>query len=316
MAIDFTGLLGGAGQAASALFPYFAGQGILDYLKSARTTLPGQLEDIETGALAELDFTPYTVTTGLGSTAISPEGVISTALTPEQQAVQQSLLGQAQTLAGTAGPTAGELYTQMEEARAPETERQRLALENRLAAQGRLGTQTAMYGGTPEALAMEKAIAEQQSRDILGAQTQAGLLEQQRLSNIGGLLTQAYAPEAQMLNALYGAAPLSGLGESQARSRSQLLRDLGITGLESEYGLLGNIAGFEADRLRTIAEGLAPLTQGQTVYDKEKGEFVTSKSPWGQLLDTFLGGSSNSGTSGNTTTDEPFGGTGGYGAGN
>ena len=72
MAIDFTGLLGGAGQAASALFPYFAGQGILDYLKSARTTLPGQLEEIETGALAELDFTPYTVTTGLGSTAISP----------------------------------------------------------------------------------------------------------------------------------------------------------------------------------------------------------------------------------------------------
>ena len=254
-----TGLLGGVLETGSALLPYYAGEGILDYLKQARDTIPGDIESIETGAMGELDFTPYTVTTGLGSTAISPEGMISTTLTPEQQAVQQSLLGQAQTLAGTAGPTASELYTQMQEARAPETERQRLALENRLAAQGRLGTQTAMYGGTPEALAMEKAIAEQQSRDILGSQTQAGLLEQQRLSNIGGLLTQAYAPEQQMLSALYGAAPLSGLAESQTRSRSQLLRDLGITGLETEQSLLGNIAGFEADRIRALGQALSGL---------------------------------------------------------
>jgi hypothetical protein len=312
MAIDFTGLLGGAGQAASALFPYFAGQGILDYLKSARTTLPGQLEDIETGALAELDFTPYTVTTGLGSTAISPEGVISTTLTPEQQAVQQSLLGQAQTLAGTAGPTAGELYEQIQATRAPETERQRLALENRLAAQGRLGTQTAMYGGTPEALAMEKAIAEQQSRDILGAQTTAGALESQRLANVGGLLTQAYAPEAQMLNALYGAAPLSGLSESQARSRSQLLRDLGITGLESEYGLLGNIAGFEADRLRSAGTALGGLFASQ---GEQLSPFEQLLSDAGIDINSWL--NEQLGTSGNEiTTAEPFGGTGGYGAGN
>jgi|DEB0MinimDraft_10_1074344.scaffolds.fasta_scaffold14889_2 hypothetical protein len=254
-----TGLFGGALETGTALLPYYAGEGILDYLKQARETVPGAIEGIETGAMGELDFTPYTVTTGLGSTAISPEGVISTTLTPEQQAVQQSLLSQAQTLAGTAGPTAGELYEQIQATRAPETERQRLALENRLAAQGRLGTQTAMYGGTPEALAMEKAIAEQQSRDILGAQTTAGALEAQRLANVGGLLTQAYAPEQQMLSALYGAAPLSSLGESQARSRSQLLRDLGITELETEQSLLGNIAGFEADRIRALGQALSGL---------------------------------------------------------
>jgi len=256
---DVTDLFGGLFQTGLAVAPYFAGEGILDYLKQARETVPGAIEGIETGAMGELDFTPYTVTTGLGSTGISDEGVISTTLTPEQQAVQQSLLSQAQTLAGTAGPTAGELYEQIQATRAPETERQRLALENRLAAQGRLGTQTAMYGGTPEALAMEKAIAEQQSRDILGAQTTAGALEAQRLANVGGLLTQAYAPEQQMLSALYGAAPLSSLGESQARSRSQLLRDLGITELETEQGLLGNIATFESDRLRALAQALSGL---------------------------------------------------------
>jgi len=297
MAIDFTGLLSGAGQVGSALLPYYAGEGILDYLKQARTTLPGQLEGIETGAMGELAFTPYTVTTGLGSTAISPEGVISTTLTPEQQAVQQSLLGQAQTLAGTAGPTAGELYEQIQATRAPETERQRLALENRLAAQGRLGTQTAMYGGTPEALAMEKAIAEQQSRDILGAQTTAGALEAQRLANVGGLLTQAYAPEQQMLSALYGAAPLSSLGESQARSRSQLLRDLGITGLESEYGLLGNIAGFEADRLRGLGTALGGLFASQ---GKEESILEQILGESGLDLNSFI--NEYLGIGGNTTT--------------
>jgi len=275
MAIDFTGLLGGAGSAASALFPYYAGEGILDYLKQARTDLPTSLSTIETEALGELDFTPYTVTTGLGSTAISPEGMISTTLTPEQKAVQQSLLSQAQTLAGTAGPTADELYQQLETARAPGRERERLALENRLAAQGRLGVTTAAYGGTPDELARQMAIEEQRSKDVFGAQTTAGALESQRLENIGGLLTQAYAPEAQMLNALYGAAPLSGLAESQARSRSQLLRDLGITGLESEYGLLGNIAGFEADRLRSAGTALGGLFASQ-------GE---EKSPFEQLLE-------------------------------
>ena len=312
MAIDFTGLLGGAGQAASALFPYFAGQGILDYLKSARTTLPGQLEEIETGALAELDFTPYTVTTGLGSTAISPEGVISTTLTPEQQAVQQSLLGQAQTLAGTAGPTADELYQQLETARAPGRERERLALENRLAAQGRLGVTTAAYGGTPDELARQMAIEEQRSKDVFGAQTTAGALESQRLENIGGLLTQAYAPEQQMLSALYGAAPLSGLGESQARSRSQLLRDLGITGLESEYGLLGNIAGFEADRLRSAGTALGGLFASQ---GEQLSPFEQLLSDAGIDINSWL--NEQLGISGNeTTTAEPFGGTGGYGAGN
>ena len=263
MAIDFTGLLSGAGQVGSALLPYYAGEGILDYLKQARTTLPGQLEGIETGAMGELDFTPYTVTTGLGSTAISPEGVISTTLTPEQQAVQQSLLGQAQTLAGTAGPTAGELYEQIQATRAPETERQRLALENRLAAQGRLGTQTAMFGGTPEALALEKAIAEQQSADIFGAQTTAGALEQQRLSNIGGLLGAAFKPEETILTGMLGLAPLSAQERDIQLGRSQLLRDLGIAGTEAEAALGGSATKLEAANVEAVAKIIMQILANQ-----------------------------------------------------
>ena len=260
---DLAGLLSGAGQTASALFPYYAGEGILDYLKQARTDLPSQLSGIQEGALSELNFTPYSITTGSGTAGIGADGAITTTLSPEQQALQESLLGQAQTLAGTAGPTGSELYEQMQAARAPQNEQQRLALENRLAAQGRLGTQTAAFGGTPEALAMEKAIQQQQATDYLGAQTQAGALESQRLGNVGGLLTQAYAPQNQMLNALYGSAPLSQLGQTGASARGQLLRDLGMTGLESEYGLLGNIASFESDRLRSTGQALGSLFNPQ-----------------------------------------------------
>ena len=48
---NLTGLLSGAGQVGTALLPYYAGEGILDYLKQARTDLPTSLSTIETEAL-------------------------------------------------------------------------------------------------------------------------------------------------------------------------------------------------------------------------------------------------------------------------
>jgi len=241
---------------------YDTGQGLIDYLKSQ--TPGADLTAVGETALGELDFTPYSITTGFGSGAIDPlTGQFSTTLTPEQQQLQQSLFGQAATLAGTVGPTAGELYEQIQATRAPETERARLALENRLAAQGRLGTQTAMYGGTPEALAMEKAIAEQQSRDILGAQTTAGALEAQRLSNIGGLLGAAFKPEETILTGMLGLAPLSAQERDVQLGRSQLLRDLGIAGTEAEASLAGSAADLEAANVEAVAKIIMQLVAGQ-----------------------------------------------------
>jgi hypothetical protein len=57
-------------------------------------------------------------------------------------------------------PTATSLYEQFRAMQSPEENRRRLELENRLAAQGRLGVTTSAYGGTPEQLALEKAQAE------------------------------------------------------------------------------------------------------------------------------------------------------------
>jgi hypothetical protein len=50
-----------------------------------------------------------------------------------------------------------DIFQRMRTAMSPEEERQRLEMEQRMAAQGRLGVRTAQFGGTPEQLAMAKA---------------------------------------------------------------------------------------------------------------------------------------------------------------
>jgi hypothetical protein len=204
------------------------------------------------------------LTTGAGATGISTDPTtglpsLSLNLSPEMSALQQSLFGQAQSLAGTAGPTAEQLFQQLQGIRSPETERARLGLENRLAAQGRLGTQTAAFGGTPEALALEKAIQEQQSQDLFGTQTLAQELEKGRLANITGLLGGAFAPEEQLLGGLATLAPLTQAGTDVAKSRAQLLRDLGITEVEAVSGLLGNLSTLEGDRLKALSQALSGM---------------------------------------------------------
>ena len=95
-----------------------------------------------------------------------------------------------------------EVYNRMRAAQTPEEERQRLALEQRLANQGRLGTRTAMFGGTPEQLAMAQAQEEAKNKAMLTAMQFAGE-EQERQAALGsGMLGAAYIPQAQLLNAL------------------------------------------------------------------------------------------------------------------
>lgn len=260
MAIDFTGLLSGAGQAASAYLPYSAGEGILDYLKQAQTRIPGALQGIQQGALNELQFQPFTVTSGTGGGAsVGAGGAVNVNLSPEQQQLQSLLMGQAMQTAGQGPVTSEQLFSQMQALTAPAEAQRRQQLENRLFSQGRLGTQTSAYGGTPEQLALEQAIQQQQGQNMLSALTGAPALEQARLQNVGSAFAASYQPEAQALSLLGAAQPFSEMGQQTSLARGQLLRDLGITGLESEQALLGNIAGFEADRLRALSQALSGL---------------------------------------------------------
>lgn len=281
---QLSGLLGNVGIGASAntlggitgALGSFAG---LEEALGNIQAIPGQLEQqaqqfAQQGGEA-VQFQPFAVTTGTGSAQFGPSGGLSldTGLNPLTQALQgqaetttgqmgmssplfgqisQQALQQAQSALGQATPTAQSLFTQMQSARQPEQERRRLELENRLAAQGRLGTQTAAYGGTPEALAMEKAIQEQQASDILSATTLAPQLAQQQqalasglfglgsqaaaqptaleagqIQNIAGLLSASGIPQTQLLQALTPALTASQLAQAGGVAEAELLGTLG-----------------------------------------------------------------------------------------
>jgi hypothetical protein len=83
-------------------------------------------------------------------------------LSPEEQALQNQLFGGAgqfyQQAQAPIAQTEQDIFNRMLQVAAPERERQSLALEERLAAQGRLGTSSAAYGGaTPEQMALATA---------------------------------------------------------------------------------------------------------------------------------------------------------------
>lgn len=302
------GLLGLGGMAASAYLPYQESGSQIDYLKGQIPGYLTQAQDITNRAVQEAQFTPFTVKTGTGTTSVGAGGAIDQTLGAQGQAIQSGLLGQAQQGAGTtvnaapysalsqqalgqvggmlgqATPTAADLYSQMQAAQAPEIQRQQLALENRLAAQGRLGVGTAAYGGTPEALAMQKAIQEQSSNNWLQAQqlapqlgaqnianaasmfglgTQAAAspaqLQAQNLANTTAALQAGYMPQQQQLATLTAASPFSQLATSAALSRAEQLSSGGQYGLEALVGGNANIANLEGMRTQALANTLAGM---------------------------------------------------------
>ena len=117
-----------------------------------------------------LEFQPYTVTSATGGQfgmAIDPntgQMQYNLQLSPEEQQLYQDQLSRAGMFFEQAAmPTAAreeQVYGRIRDAMTAEEERQRLDLEQRLAAQGRLGVTTGMFGGTPEALALAKGQAE------------------------------------------------------------------------------------------------------------------------------------------------------------
>lgn len=162
-----------------------------------------------------LEFQPYTVTSATGGQfgmrrdPATGQMVYELQTSPEEQAFQELQLERAQQLFGDASlsPEArdvreAEVLSRMEDLASPQRQRDRLALEQRLASQGRLGVTTGMFGGTPEALALERGIAEAQNRAALDAM-QYVAQEQQRAAQMGsGMLAAGYVPQAQLLGAV------------------------------------------------------------------------------------------------------------------
>jgi len=135
---------------------------------------------------------------------------------------------------------------------APEERRQQLALEERLASQGRLGLRTAQFGGAPEQFAMAQAQEEARNRAMLGAMQQAQAEQAQQATLGQQYLGAGYVPQAQMLSAL---AP----GQTAAAAQQQAqLYGTGLFGEATASGidaLLGSALG-QANLLGSAGTGL------------------------------------------------------------
>lgn len=220
---------------------------------------PGLAEEL-TGML---EFRPYTVTTGTGGQfgvevdPVTGQATTQITMSPEEKALQEELLKQATSFYGMAATPSAELeqnvLDRMRELRAPAEEQARAELEQRLAAQGRLGTRTAMFGGTPEQLAMAKAEQQRESEDILRAMEFARA-DQDRQAKLGaGLLEASYLPQGQLLAAIQ---PGMTAAERQRQSLSEQAQTYGETYASAINALLSSGIG-QAKLLGDIGSGIA-----------------------------------------------------------
>ena len=301
--------LGGAGGS-------LIGAGLsIDELNSLRDVAQqasaGMAEIGRTGAEAAA-FKPFTVSTGFGGVSTTPEGGFATTLSPQQAAQQQQLQALTGTLLGGMGAVApdvsgiqeqalgsvggfltgamapmaqreADVYERIRATQRPEEQRAQLALEERLASQGRTGLRTAMFGGSPEQFALAQAQEEAKARASLGAlgqaqaeqMQQAGLAESMfglggraaglpqalqagQLGNIGLAQAAQYLPEQQLLASLTPGIQLASLADLGRRQGAGLLTEAGVSGLE-------DIVGAEQARAANLAQIYSALlgAQGQ-----------------------------------------------------
>ena len=189
--------------------------------------------------LEQTEFKPFTVaTTTGGMLETTPTGGVALDLSPEEQAIQNQLLQGARQFYTQAEQPLGEreraVYERMRSAQRPEEERQRLALEERLAAQGRLGLSSSAYGGaTPEQLALAAAEREARDRAMLAAMGQAQAEQMQQAQLGGQLLGAGYIPQAQLLAAAQPAMTTSQLAQRGQLEGAGLFGEAQMSGLEA-----------------------------------------------------------------------------------
>lgn len=124
------------------------------------------------------------------------------------------------------------IFQRIRAAQTPEEERQRLALEERLASQGRLGVATNLYGGTPEQLALARAQSEAQNTAMIQAMQQAQA-ERELAGRLGAQLSSTGA----------------GLGAAAEALRSGR-QGMGLQLAQGGLGLLTGREALEAARLQ------------------------------------------------------------------
>ena len=281
-------LIKAGGYLKTAQMPYEAAGEQIKAIEKAYGQVAPKVEALKKEAAGAAAFTPFSVKTGTGTTTIGPGGALQQTLAAAPEAIQKGLLGQAQAMTGAAPVTAQSLFQQMQQAQAPEIQRQQQQLAQQLQAQGRGGVQTAMYGGTPEQLAMQKAIQEQQSQNLLSAMQLAPQLQGQQLSNVQAALAGAYTPQAQQLATLTPALSAAQIAQSAGASGAEALTNLGIQGLTSEAALQSALAELEKGRASALGTSLSGMFTSDAASRVDYAETLTGiKDAIQNLLNIF-----------------------------
>ena len=235
-----------------------------------------QQQATATGQAAQAQFTPYTVTTGMGTTTLGPAGA-TMAATPAYQQLQQTALQQAQAAAGAINPAqaAQTLFQQAEALAAPGRAREQEALLGGLRQRGLLGfgqNLPTVGGGvrTVNPLFESLISGQETARAQLALQAQqqgtAEALRQQQLS--AGLQAQAQNVDVQQLNQLLRAQGLSQDQINLALRNAEARRLASLAGLQYSVPLLSSAANVRAGQvsnLGTQAQNLAGTIFSSTV---------------------------------------------------
>jgi hypothetical protein len=233
-----------------------SGGGLSNLIQSALTAGAGQAgindlknygRELRTGAeqgardiMSAGTFKPFTVTTGLSTANVGADGGYNIALNPNQQFYQDELFGTAAGMLQGATQDQGtreqQVFNRLQAMLNPVQEREPLELENRLQGQGRLGVRTAMYGGTPEQLALSKAQAEAQNMAGFQAMQEARAQQAQEAGIGTNLFQLGYLPTQQAMASLAPATNFADISGAANRQNIQAATALRQAGLESDVG--------------------------------------------------------------------------------
>jgi len=278
------GLLGAGSEVALANYG-------INKLEQSGEDIQTRLNQVAQQAQQGLEFKPYTVTTGgagggLGTFTAGPTGTSATLSDDYKNIVQQLTGAGLSGMLGGAAPIdsrAADITAAMEAAANPMRERERLALEERLLSQGRLGVRTDAYGGTPEQLALAKAIEEQRAGNIVTGRQQA-LGEQLQQYNIGqGMFNNSFTPQQQLMNLMQTTTPFAELATRAQQQQAVTGAELGRTGAEAaiQSDQLAN-----ALRLAYMQQALQGLFSPTNVF--QNGQQTTQASLFSGLWDKIF----------------------------
>ena len=227
-------------------------------LGNMQNTVGSTIANLQSTLPQYSQFRPYTITSGLANVTADDTGGYSLGLSGQQQALANQMFAGGQNLYQQAlGDTSAreqDIYSRIRAMQTPMEQEQRLATENRMAAQGRLGLSSNQYGGsTPELMAQERAINEAKNAASLSAIQQAQA-EQLQQANIGQQMLQAgYAPYTAAMGLMTPALQGSQIATQAGGTTADILGQLGLGGLTAQ-------ANLEKIRSELMGQGIGMLS--------------------------------------------------------